>query len=68
MITLPKTLTLQQAQDLRTQAEKGTDPNLYRAAAAAFRILHMDAAAGAMQQRADHYQRNIGSTVVPATF
>lgn len=56
IIILPNKITLQQAQDLRSQAEKGSDPDLYRAAAEAFKILGMKESAQAMERRADHYK------------
>lgn len=55
MITIPNTPTLQQAQALRTIAERGADPALYHMAAKAFEYLDMPSAAAAMQRRADHY-------------
>jgi hypothetical protein len=58
-ITIPNTPTIEQAQSLRTIAERGSDPALYRMAAVAFRLLDMPSAAEAMQRRADHYEATI---------
>ena len=56
MIIIPEKITLAQAQDMRTVAEKGTDPSLYEMAASAFDALEMPAAAAACRSRAKHYK------------
>jgi hypothetical protein len=60
-MNIPNKPTIKQAQALRTIAERGCDPSLYKMAAQTFRALNMPTAAAAMQRRADHYAKAVQS-------